>query len=202
MSVSVVEGRVIGGSRRQTAQPPVEVGDLEVGDLEVGDLEVGDLEVGDLEVGDLEVGDLEVGARDVGLALVVAAQAPVSSLAAKQLLDEPSLGQGHEAPLFFIPMHDVERPAQLLLHLRLELLAGKARIGEDGLQVPAPRALLGLDEHRQGTSAFIRISRQNHRFEQVAAHVAQLDALAPVDLFGPVIAPAQARPLRPLFRWF
>lgn len=160
MSVSVVEGRVIGGSRRQTAQPPV------------------------------EVGDLEGGARDVGLALVVAAQAPVSSLAAKQLLDEPSLGQGHEAPLFFIPMHDVERPAQLLLHLRLELLAGKARIGEDGLQVPAPRALLGLDEHRQGTSAFIRISRQNHRFEQVAAHVAQLDALAPVDLFGPVIAPA------------
>ena len=101
--------------------------------------------------------------------LVIPRQAPVSALAAEQLLDEPPLGQHHKAALFFVAPHDLQRTPELILHLLFELLSGKPFIGEDGLQVGAPRALLGLGQNAQGAHPFIGIGRHNNRFEQVTA---------------------------------
>ncbi|BCM88340.1 hypothetical protein IAD21_00171 [Abditibacteriota bacterium] len=143
----------------------------------------------------MDVRSQDGGPTDMGLLLVVTAQAAITPLTAKDLFDEPPLGEQHKSLLLGIPADNLQLIAHLLLDLLLELLSATACIGKNGSQIPAPRGFFDINQQAQSTGALIGVGRNHNSVEQIAAHVTEFDTLAPFHFFSAIIAFAPATPL-------
>lgn len=141
----------------------------------------------------VDVCTLERGAGDVWVLLVVAAGSAVTALTAKNLLDEPAVGQHLKALLFCMQaLDDVQRDTALLLDLAFKALAAKAlaakaTVGVNDLHMAPPGFVFDVEQQRQSTHPLIQVGRQHDGIQEVTAFVTQTHALAPADFLGSII---------------
>ena len=106
----------------------------------------------------MDVGTLERGAGAAWALLIVSAGSAVSPLAAKDLFDEPAVGQ-HLKPAGLDALDNIEPHPALLLNLVPEAFTAKAAVGVNHLHLAPPRFVFDLKKQRQSTDALIQAGR-------------------------------------------